>query len=223
MCRFFRKVLTQSLLFALGWSNSQSILAQTAAPLAEESRQEFTVLVYNYAQVSPQVVIEALDRAKSIFGHAGIEMAWLQRVPNQPIPPEKLDRVDYVARILPHARAALGRSALGEALLCGAGQAVCFVNIFLDRVKEQARQGSLGLDQVLGHAIAHELGHLLLGSNSHFSIGLMKAKWQKEELQRIAKGDLLFRPEQTRLMQANLLSRFNREGRDTLGSVSSTR
>ena len=36
---------------------------------------------------------------------------------------------------------------------------------------------------ILGHAAAHEIGHLLLGSNSHSPFGLMRARWSGQDLQ----------------------------------------
>lgn len=44
--------------------------------------------------------------------------------------------------------------------------------------------------------MAHELGHLLLGTNSHSVNGLMRAHWDWENLQAAQRGELLFlRPE----------------------------
>jgi hypothetical protein len=43
-----------------------------------------------------------------------------------------------------------------------------------------------------------------LGSDSHFQFGIMKSKWGPEDTRRMAKGDLLFRPEQAAMMKAIL-------------------
>jgi hypothetical protein len=64
--------------------------------------------------------------------------------------------------------------------------------VFFNRVKQLTDRTGMSVHQVLGHAIAHELGHLLLGSNSHSGWGLMRAVWNNQDLQRAAKGDLLF-------------------------------
>jgi hypothetical protein len=40
--------------------------------------------------------------------------------------------------------------------------------------------------------IAHELGHLLLGTASHSPTGLMSAVWQDPELQQAARTNLFF-------------------------------
>jgi hypothetical protein len=174
------------------------------------SRQQFEVLVYDQVEMSPKTLVRAAERAEAIFRDAGLEMIWIQFRPKQSISQEQLDKVACVVRVLPNARTKLSPKATGEALPCDLSASTCYANIFFDRVQRQAKEGTLGIDQILGHAIAHELGHLLLGDNSHASTGLMRAVWQKQDLQRMAKGDVGFRPEEAEMMQGNLLNRFNR-------------
>jgi hypothetical protein len=54
--------------------------------------------------------------------------------------------------------------------------------------------------------MAHEIGHLLLGTNAHSALGIMRPHWQGEELRRIGMGTLLFTPQQVRHIQARLVS-----------------
>ena len=52
------------------------------------------------------------------------------------------------------------------------------VNPFLaDRIGQTAWQYLASFDRGLGHAMAHEVGHLLLGAHSHAPAGLMTAHW----------------------------------------------
>ncbi len=55
--------------------------------------------------------------------------------------------------------------------------------------------------------MAHELGHLLLGSNSHSGMGIMRAHWQSEELRRLSRGGLWFTNEQADRMTGKLTGR----------------
>jgi len=64
----------------------------------------------------------------------------------------------------------------------------------------------VGVANILGNVMAHELGHLLLGSNSHALSGIMKARWENEELERIAKGGLFFTIEQAELIRERLVA-----------------
>jgi hypothetical protein len=174
---------------------------------------EARVLVYKYADISPDVLAGAERRAAIIFQEIGVRVVWVdstdfkKQSQDRSDPQEEqkeLDLIDVVLRIVPHSRTALKNSALGEALPCQLGRDACIANVFMNRVGEQTDVEKIGLDQVLGHAIAHEIGHILLGSNSHASRGLMKAKWGPEDIKRAGKGDLLFTPEQAQVIQNNL-------------------
>jgi hypothetical protein len=47
---------------------------------------------------------------------------------------------------------------------------------------------------VLGYAIAHELGHVLLHSDAHARTGLMKGTWSEPDWQRAAVRVIAFSP-----------------------------
>ena len=49
-------------------------------------------------------------------------------------------------------------------------------------VRTIAGQASTPVPTLLGRAIAHEIGHLLLGSAEHPRFGLMRALWSHDEL-----------------------------------------
>ena len=54
---------------------------------------------------------------------------------------------------------------------------------------------------ILGCVMAHELGHLLLGSNSHSDRGIMLSRWEVNQVRHLMMGALLFTPEQSKLMR----------------------
>jgi hypothetical protein len=56
--------------------------------------------------------------------------------------------------------------------------------------------------RVLGYALAHELGHVLIRSAGHEDSGLMKGVWSKADWQRAAVTIIPFSPEQTRRIRA---------------------
>lgn len=65
-----------------------------------------------------------------------------------------------------------------------------------------------GARTILGCVIAHELGHLLLGPNSHSSQGIMQPRWGREQVRQLLTGTLLFTPEQARVLRAEARSRM---------------
>jgi hypothetical protein len=81
-------------------------------------------------------------------------------------------------------------------------------SIFYPDVQRTAEQEGILRDQLLGHAIAHEIGHLLLNSSTHSSAGLMRARWSSKELIRASQGDLLFNASQAETMRGEVLRRI---------------
>ena len=63
---------------------------------------------------------------------------------------------------------------------------------------------------ILGHAITHEIGHLLLAVEGHSDDGIMKAEWHREELEQATNGTLVFDAVQrnriTQTVKARLLA-----------------
>jgi hypothetical protein len=76
--------------------------------------------------------------------------------------------------------------------------------VFYDRVDFYAHFFTANIGQVLGHAIAHEVGHLLLPYPSHSPTGLMRAAWVSKDFQDLARGWLLFTPDQAQLLRERL-------------------
>jgi hypothetical protein len=52
--------------------------------------------------------------------------------------------------------------------------------------------------------MAHEIGHMFLGTNSHSSTGIMRANWSEREFGPDAGPELLFTAEQSRRMKSRL-------------------
>jgi hypothetical protein len=61
--------------------------------------------------------------------------------------------------------------------------------------------------QVLGLAIAHEIGHLLLNTNTHAAAGLMRAGWSRSELHRNVSSDWRFLDTEAAMMRAAVATR----------------
>jgi hypothetical protein len=80
----------------------------------------------------------------------------------------------------------------------------CYSDVFYERAMELHADWKVNLSDLLGNVMAHELGHLLLGSNSHSPAGIMHAHWQGEELQRLSRGNLRFTDEQAHHMRGKL-------------------
>src|SRR5262245_54922394 len=92
--------------------------------------------------------------------------------------------------------------------------------VFYDRVERVARThlhtgrrtGTYDFDDVvvLAHAMAHEIGHLLL-PYGHSATGLMRANWDEADLLRAVHRKLNFTVEQAESIRARLLTLAGRE------------
>jgi hypothetical protein len=67
------------------------------------------------------------------------------------------------------------------------------------------RRATYDIDNViaLAHAMAHEIGHLLL-PYGHSATGLMRADWEGKDLRRAVQGQLKFTPQQAELIRTRL-------------------
>jgi hypothetical protein len=178
---------------------------------------QLIVCVYNHAQVPSKCLTQALKEVTRIYRHAGVELAWLDRplsialVKGPTDYLQRLGQTSLVLRIVPSAMAEhlpISDTALGYAPPCGKEEAGCMAHVLYYKVKDLASNGNASLSQILGLAIAHELGHLLLGANAHVASGLMRAQWGQEEWRLAAKGGLLFTAEQSAVIRNQVVGRI---------------
>ena len=101
---------------------------------------------------------------------------------------------DIILRLVPSSkssRAHFGNSTLGTSALSESGTPAS-ASVFYDRVEQLAKGGAAPAAIILGHAAAHEIGHLLLGSKSDTSLGLMCGRWSRSNLALANDGQLNF-------------------------------
>jgi hypothetical protein len=75
------------------------------------------------------------------------------------------------------------------------------------------KRSRVNLGSLLGDVAAHEIGHLLLGTNSHAANGIMRERWESEELGSIGTGALSFSEAESRQMK-NKLAAWRSRARD---------
>jgi hypothetical protein len=90
-------------------------------------------------------------------------------------------------------------------------------DVFWKRVQQIQQTAKVDVSLILGSVMAHEMGHLLLGSRSHAVSGLMRARWQPDELRLIRMGALQFLPEQGQRMRTKLERTLERSERRATG------
>src|SRR3954466_11723307 len=96
---------------------------------------------------------------------------------------------------------------LGDSLLDATTRSGTLATIYLEPVESLARTAGVSTNTVMARVIAHELGHLLLGTNAHSAIGLMRPAWTADELVRDRPRDWMISADEGRQMQQELLRR----------------
>lgn len=182
----------------------------SASSLGVNNQPVIRVEVYNYTHLGRKKLREAEGQAANLFAMAGVRIAWLNHSQKgrSVLSPLNHSNADFSIRILyafmsrrlPRASEA---NALGESRVpSGTNEPTAggIADVFYDRVREVSTRWDLFPGQVLGDAIAHELGHLLMGVR-HSSQGIMKAFWDPHDLELTSQGRLQFQPGQLGLLQ----------------------
>src|ERR1700690_1370350 len=184
-----------------------------------------TVLVFNYSHASPAILVEAEREAGRIFEDAGLRVAWSGCPRPSGGPPgacqTSLKKTELMLRIV---SAPVGNSSQDTVLGTVFGFAVhpAVATVYYEYVVDQAVSDDAKFEapMILGCVVAHEIGHLLLGSNRHSSEGIMQPHWQRKQVLQIMRRTLLFTTEQSRLMAAKARTRMSHQtGNLELGLV----
>ena len=138
----------------------------------------------------------------------------------------RLTPTTLVVRILPRSRAERFKQlpfALGFAQLDDSGGFGYYANVFYHRVEELSGTQTCSRAVVLGHVIAHEMGHLLLGEGGHSGTGLMTANWDRAGLERINQRAFIFTSQQAKEIRARSLERHSSAEASRLAQVAEKR
>jgi hypothetical protein len=173
-----------------------------AAAAAEIPANPVTVRVYETVQLDPSVKAAALNLARATLASASVDVSWK---PCGAVPGVACNRPpggDLVVRIVRSTMEPDDRQLpLGDALVdTGSGVAV-LATVYADRVVRVARAAHMQVHTLLGYAIAHELGHLLLASSAHNTHGLMRPIWRDGELRGERSADWRFTPREIALLR----------------------
>ena len=112
---------------------------------------------------------------------------------------------------LPPGRGQMDQLALGSSLVDTRLRAGALATIYVDRVVGLAATCHLDVRTLIGRAIAHEVGHLLLGTTDHAPDGLMRAAWSWNALRHERPGDWVFTPRDGQALRTALRMRTARQ------------
>jgi hypothetical protein len=156
---------------------------------------DVVVRVYDANGVMAGTNRAALDQARKTLEAASIDVIW-RLCPTAPSCNAPMAPGELAIRIVrspgpPRYHAAMP---LGDAMLDTRSGHGVLATIYIDRVEWLAHEAGADSRALLGRAIAHELGHLLLATTTHGPAGLMRAFWSQDEVRRGQARDWAFAP-----------------------------
>jgi hypothetical protein len=185
-----------------------------AAPREESER--IAMIVRTYTQPEWELDLASGRRtAAVIMDRAGIHVSWREcglptddaRAADECAQP--LQGNEVVVRVQ-RAAGDDGRphvDTLGFAYVDPGAGGGSLATVYADRVRTMAQRAGVDRADLLGRAIAHELGHLLLGTLRHAADGLMRASWSSAELRRNLALHWLFGRKEGEAMRNEVASR----------------
>jgi hypothetical protein len=185
--------------------------APAKAKAAPQNPVVVTISVYNDAAVPWTTVRAAEDQASLVLREAGIDVEWVscQGASEETSDTEKFKSCGeaiypehLVLRIVKRS-VGLSPNVMGISFLSEDGSG-CQADLFYERIEGLRQKSEASMASILGHVASHEIGHLLLGTNSHAQHGIMRGVWGKEELISLTQRALVFSEKESARMKERL-------------------
>ncbi len=179
-------------------------------PSTLDAPPHLQVSLFNDAHLDFATLARAKARASAIFAQSGIEVDWLICGAAEPadFSPNSSGCATLAwpshlsVRIRPQALT-VSAETFGQAYVDATGQGV-YSNVYFQNLVLGPQRRQLTDAEMLGYVLAHELGHLLLGTNSHSPTGLMQARWDNAALSAASHSFLFFTPAQSSILRSRL-------------------
>ena len=178
-------------------------LASLTCSTANAQDRQIWIHLYNLSGIPAHNLDRATREVSRIFAQQDVAINWTAGTPEA----EEIHTIDlsvpaafHDAQVRPFLVVRVGRGlafkapngVLGVSL--PHSQSGISATIFQERIEDLCQAAGRDFDLLLGNAIAHEIGHLVLTSDAHSASGIMRAPWGKTEFDLAAMGRLGFNP-----------------------------
>jgi hypothetical protein len=183
--------------FVIVWAGSNGFAAQMKVSLC------------NLGQFPAPVLTRAKAETESVFQSAGVQIEWraCDEGPNG-----STRSAWFTLRLRsdrpPDTAGAASLDAMGRAFLSRDGWGN-LADVYAEAVSALAERHQSDPGALLGHVIAHELGHLLLGPG-HVPDGVMHGAWNATQLKALRQRGLKFGPSERGRIVEQLQARYRR-------------
>ena len=134
---------------------------------------DLTIRSYRHS-LSPREFDEARDVATAILAHSGIHVMWIACWPVAAADCARpLGVNELIARFAAaaDANAQSHAGSLGFSMIDGSTGPATVATVYVDRVERLARDVRVDAALIIGRALAHEIGHTLMGTTRHAGDG----------------------------------------------------
>ena len=152
------------------------------------SLPRITVRVYDSLPVDARARGDAVTHTRRLLGSAGVPSEFHDCTPGVNTVPRLCQTApgpgELIVRLIRSNDDATpaARHVLGFAMIDATTRRGTMATVFADRVAALSTRAKVPLETVLSRTMAHEIGHLLLGTNEHGPRGLMREEWTVEDL-----------------------------------------
>lgn len=191
-----------------------SLVGGAAYAQPKQPTIRLTVSVFNDAEVPPSVLEAAQARAETVLDGAGIALTWLDcGTPGnwvQDIGCRDIAFPSHLSVRLARNGRHRAQDVFGESFLDERGVGN-YASVYVEPLAASKALDVVSEGDLLGYVVVHELGHLLLGLDSHSADGLMRGRWDFAALQQAARGTLIFSAREAEHMRSRYLSATARQ------------
>lgn len=204
------RVVLALLAMALGTSPSAAAVADPDLPTGVQ----VTVRTYDSAGLAPAERLTAIAVATDILRAAGLDVEWqacevefVRSATDPCLAPLAASELSIRFVRLPPPPGHSGALALGYSLVDTRTRSGALATVYVDRVSALAARCKVPSGTLLGRTVAHEIGHLLLGTGNHGPTGLMQALWSREAIRGRGADKWLFTAREGRTMREAVRTR----------------
>ena len=179
------------------------ILWMASAPC---SAQTLLIRLYDYSNLSAKETVRLTETADLAFANSGIHVVWsrcrgaLAAVPGTTCEAE-MQINEIVVRLLPDGPRSSHDGSMGQTIVTAEGG--YYASVFVPSVRAQAAGFGIAFDLLMGYAVAHEVGHCLLGPG-HSYAGLMRGEWNRQDASEMSRLSLHLTKQEARKAVARL-------------------
>jgi len=173
--------------------NKLAMIVVMGTMAASAQDRAVTVCLEGSSQIKPQALLLAEVVASKIYRQIGVELRWKRGCEDSEVnspAPVLHPNLAVVGLRFVRATANSPVGALGAALPYQ--PTGVRIQVFYDRLDAVVPDWSASGGYILGHVLAHEIGHVLIGVAGHADQGLMKAYWRSLEYGEMRRRSLAF-------------------------------